>query len=109
MKCTHTTGRRFRTLLKILRLCEYDVARQFPRIARVRFEQVNDVERRPILVPIVEFIERGNLPAKRRSSIAAENQHDWRFPAEVGKLDGLGTIRGIEPEIGRGISYAQAA
>jgi len=42
----------------------------------MRFLNVDHVKRDPIAVTIVESIERGNLPAKWRSSIAAEYQHD---------------------------------
>jgi hypothetical protein len=35
---------------------------------------VNNVKRDLILVLLVQLVERGNLPAKRRSSIAAKNE-----------------------------------
>jgi len=56
-----------------------DVALHLPKIAGMRFVNVNDVERDTLAVLLVELVERGNLPAKRRSSIAAKNQYDRLF------------------------------
>ena len=71
-------------LLQALRICEYDVLADIrfhlPEIAGVGFLDVNDIERRPILVLLVQPVERGNLPAKGRSGIAAEDK-DHRFCA----------------------------
>jgi hypothetical protein len=42
----------------------------------MRLCDVDNQERDLLPVLIVELIERGNLPPERRSSIAAEKQHD---------------------------------
>jgi hypothetical protein len=46
---------------------------QPPAVTRVRFLDVNQEELCLILVLPIKLIERGNLPAKRRSSIAAKD------------------------------------
>jgi hypothetical protein len=40
----------------------------------MRFLDVHDIKRHAIPVLLIQLIERGNLPAKGRSSIAAEDQ-----------------------------------
>jgi hypothetical protein len=42
----------------------------------MRLADVDDKERDPIAVLIVKLVELGNLPAERRSSVAAKDQHD---------------------------------
>ncbi|MBZ5672497.1 MAG: hypothetical protein LAO04_22580, partial [Acidobacteriia bacterium] len=55
-----------------------------PGVKWVGFQNVYDVENRPVFVLIVEFVERGNLPAKGRSSITpasyieAQSERIWR-------------------------------
>jgi hypothetical protein len=44
----------------------------------VGFHDVNHKEYHLILVLFIKFVERGNLPAERWSSVAAENQR-YRF------------------------------
>ncbi len=52
-----------------------------PDVTGVSLANVHDVERHPIFVLLVEFIEGRNLPPERRSSVAAENQDDWFLAA----------------------------
>ena len=52
-----------------------NVDRHLPGIARVRLTNVDDEKRDAIFVLVVQTVERGNLPAKGRSSVAAEDQH----------------------------------
>jgi hypothetical protein len=71
-------------LVKTLRTRKYNLVRQItghlPDVARVRFLDVHDVERNLIFIFLVQRIQRGNLPAKRRSGIAAEYEHDRFLP-----------------------------
>jgi hypothetical protein len=65
-------------LLVILRL---------PGVNGMRFEDVDNKKRGLPLVLFVELVERGNLPAKRRSSVAPEHQDDRPLPAKRCKFD----------------------
>jgi hypothetical protein len=51
-----------------------------PNIAGMRFIDVNNEEGYPVLVLAVQLVERGNLPAKGRSSVTAKDENN-RFPA----------------------------
>jgi hypothetical protein len=48
------------------------VYRQLPFIARMCLFDVNQKEFGPILILMIEIVERGNLPAKRRSGVTAK-------------------------------------
>jgi len=48
----------------------------------VGFHDVNHKESHLILVLFIKFVERGNLPAERRSGVAAENQQHRFLPAK---------------------------
>ena len=48
----------------------------------MRFIDVNDVETNMIAILLVEFVERGNLPAKGRSSVTAKDEHDGLLAAK---------------------------
>jgi hypothetical protein len=41
----------------------------------MRFLNINEKELHLILILMIELVERGNLAPKRRSGIAAKNQH----------------------------------
>jgi hypothetical protein len=43
----------------------------------MRLSDIDHVEFDILLVLLIKLVERGNLPAKRRSSIASENENDW--------------------------------
>jgi hypothetical protein len=49
---------------------------------------IYDIEGHLIAIRLVELIERGSLPAKGWSSVAAENEHDRLQPVLRGELDG---------------------
>jgi hypothetical protein len=42
----------------------------------VRFGNVNHLEADAIAISLVKFIQGGNLPPERRSSVAAKYEHD---------------------------------
>jgi hypothetical protein len=50
-----------------------EVAPHLPEVARVSLGDVHDVKGRLVFISLVQFVERGNLPAKGRSSVAAEH------------------------------------
>jgi hypothetical protein len=50
----------------------------------MRFIDINDVESDMIAVLLVELVERGNLPAKRRSSVTAKYEDDGLLAAKRG-------------------------
>jgi hypothetical protein len=52
-----------------------DVALRLPEIAGMRFINVNNIESDMIAILLVKLVERGNLPAKGRSSVAAKDEH----------------------------------
>ena len=52
------------------------IALHLPKIAGVGFGNVNHVESHLVAILLVKLVERGNLPAKRRSSVTAEYQDD---------------------------------
>ena len=62
------------------------IYRQLPGIAGMRFLNVDQIECDLLLVPIIDFVQVGNLPAKRRSGVTTEDQHDRLFASEIGKL-----------------------
>jgi hypothetical protein len=51
----------------------------------VGFQNIDHIECRAVFVFIVELVERGNLPAERRSGVTPENQHHRPLPAEGSK------------------------
>jgi hypothetical protein len=66
----------------------FNVALHLPDVAGVRFGDVDDDEFDLILVLRVELVERGNLPAKGRSGVAAEDEDDGALlGGKRGKLD----------------------
>lgn len=77
-----------------------------PGVAGMGFLNVNDVEGRPILVLIVKLVERGNLPAKGRSSVAAEDEHNGLLPAERGKLHPALAVVRLQAEVRGRITHA---
>ena len=49
---------------------------ELPEVAGVRLLDIDREKLGAVLVLFVELVERGNLPAKWRSSVAPENEHD---------------------------------
>jgi len=86
-----------------------DVAAHLPDVARVGFFDVDGEKGDAVAIFVVELVERGNLPAKGRSGIAAEYQDDGAIAAEGRELnDGL-TVEGWEAEIGREVAGVDGA
>jgi|SRR5580700_3381611 hypothetical protein len=53
-----------------------------PNIAGVRLTDVNHIKRDAVAVLLVDFVESGNLPPKRRSRITAEYEDHGLFAAQ---------------------------
>ena len=58
-----------------------------PAVQRVRLADIDEEEFRLLFVFLVEFVERGNLPAEGSSGVAAEDQHHRLLTPERGKRD----------------------
>ena len=85
------------------------VALHLPNIARVRLIDVNNEERDPVLILLIQLVERGNLPAKGRSSVTAEDENN-RLPAPKGRqADRAGMVKKRKSEIGGCAAYRQMA
>ena len=54
-----------------------DVALHLPDVGRMSFKNINCVEVDLAFVLLGQLVQGGNLPPKRRSRIAAENENDW--------------------------------
>src|SRR5437868_443561 len=78
-KLTHTHARHLFALPDAFWTGKHDllphIALHLPNVARVRFEDVDGVKLNLLPVVVVELVERGNLPPKWRSGVAAEDQH----------------------------------
>ena len=76
----YASSRDLAAFLIVFRACKKNlvlqVALRLPDVGGMRLCDVDNQERDLLPVLIVELIERGNLPPERRSSIAAEKQHD---------------------------------
>src|ERR1700681_666181 len=75
---SHARSRHQRTLLFVFRAGKnnfvFDIALHLPNVARMRFRDVHNQESNLVSVLLGEFVESGNLPPERRSSIAAKDQ-----------------------------------
>ena len=65
----------------------FDVVRILPGVDGVRFLDINNVEGDPVLVLLVQLVERGNLPPERGSGITSEDEYDRFLTAKGRKLD----------------------
>jgi len=57
----------------------FDIALHLPNVAGMGLGNVNHQEGDAAAILLVEFVQGGNLPPERRSSVAAEHQH-YRLP-----------------------------
>ena len=87
----------------------FHVALHLPKVAGMRLIDVNDEESHMVSVLLVELIERGNLPAKRRSSIAAEDEYDGLFAAKRREGDVARVVEQWKCEIGSSVADLQMA
>ena len=70
----------------------------------MRFLDINQKEFYLILVLFIEAVESGNLPPKRRSGIAAEDQHDRLLSTQRGKLDGILIVKLLKRKVWRHVA-----
>ena len=54
--------------------------------------KIDNVEGNPVAILLEQSIERGNLPAEWRSSIAAEDQQNGALAQFGGKANGAGSV-----------------
>ncbi len=80
-----------------------------PDIAGMGLCNVDDQEFDPVPVLLVELVEGGSLPPKRRSSVAAKHEHDGLLRIERCKLDFVRPVKLRQRKIWRGIAYMQAS
>ena len=73
----------------------------------MRFDNVDDQERYLLAVLIVKLVERGNLPPKWWSSVAAENEHHWLRRSECRELHFRGLVEFGQFEVWRSIASVQ--
>src|ERR1700691_3702599 len=86
-----------------------EVRLHLPDVAGVRLLNVHDVEGGPILVLFVELVERGNLPAKGWSSVAAEDQDHWFAAVERRQANARAFVKPLQAEIRRRTPGANVA
>lgn len=102
-----------RAFLLVPGTCEDDlilnIALHLPDVTGVRFSDVNHEEGDLIAVLLIQLVECGNLPAKRWSGIAAEDQHRRLLTVERSELNLSALVNLGERKIGRGISDAKIA
>jgi hypothetical protein len=65
----------------------FHVALHLPEVAGMSLIDVNDEKCNSILILFIQFVERGNLPAKWRSSITAKNENHRSLSTERGQSD----------------------
>jgi hypothetical protein len=81
MQLPNASASHGRALLLVTRTAEQnviaDIALHLPDVGRMSFKNVDGVEVDFALVLLGQLVQGGNLPPKRRSGIAAENENDW--------------------------------
>ena len=87
----------------------FDVTLHLPYVGWMCFRDVYDIERDLVLVSGVQLVERGNLPAKWRSSITSKDQNDRLRAPKRRKRHMTGMIEKREGEIWSGISDIDVA
>ena len=85
------------------------VALRLPQVGRMRFIDIHHIESNVVFVLLVQLIERGNLPAKGRSSITSKNQHNRLLIPERRQPDKGRMIQQRKHEIRRMVSCSQVA
>src|SRR5450755_3281687 len=87
----------------------FHVAFHLPDVARMRLRDVDDQECDLISVLLVELVKGGNLPPERRSSVAAEDQHDRvALRCQTGELNRGALVEPRQREVGGGIADVQS-
>src|SRR5437660_3613148 len=69
-----------------------NVAGHLPKVGGMRLADVHRVKRNAVAELVIELVERGNLPAEGRSSIAPEHENNRADPAVRRQLHGGAVI-----------------
>ena len=71
----------------------------------MRLGDVDHKKRHAVAILLVQLVEGGHLPPERRSSVAAENEHDRAsLRGETRELHMIGLVELGKREVGRGIA-----
>jgi len=87
----------------------FDVALHLPDVAWMGLGDIDDIEYRTVFVLPIQLAERGNLPAKWRSSVTTKNEDDRLRVAKRGKRHGTGTIKERKREVRSGVINVKAS
>lgn len=87
----------------------FHVRGELPEVGGMGLLDVDDVKGDAILMGVVKPVERGNLPAKRRSSVAAEDEDDGAFAPLIGESYFGAMVEGGEGEVPGGVVEVEAA
>ena len=87
----------------------FEVRFFLPGIDGVSFLDIDHEKLSARLVLLEKLVERRDLPAERRSSVAAEDQDDGFLFAEGGKLDEGFLVTGGKQEVGRAVPSVRQA
>jgi len=75
----------------------------------MRLQDVDRVEINLALVLLGQFVQGGNLPPKRRSGVAAEDENDGLIYPKRRQFDGHPGIECLDCEVGRFTAYIERA
>ena len=107
-KLPHAHARKLFALANVLWTSEDDlianVALHLPNIAGMRFQNIDGVKLHTLTIVVVELIERGNLPPKWRSRVAAENQYYGLVIANGCQAHMRTLIKSSQREFRRGVA-----
>jgi hypothetical protein len=70
---------------------------------------VNNEERDSVFVLLIQLVERGNLPAKGRSGVTAEDENNRLLAAKGRQADRAGMVQSWKSKIGSRAAYWQMA
>lgn len=108
MQIPDTATRELLALLDRARRCKNhalpDIRLHLPNVAGMSFLDIDHVERYTVPVLFVDAIERGSLPAKGRSGIAAEDQYNRPHPSLGRERDRGPAIEAGQVKIGRHVA-----
>jgi hypothetical protein len=100
-------------LYQVLRLRVTDVflhvRLHLPLIRRVRFANINRQKIRVVFVVVVNLHHVTDVAAERRSSVAAEDEHQRAPASPFANVESIGTVKSDEPRVRRVIADFQLA
>jgi hypothetical protein len=87
----------------------FNVAFHLPHVAGMRFYDIHRQESHAVAVLLVKLIEGGNLPPERRSSIAAEDEHDRLLGQQIRQLHLPGFVELLQREIRSRVTHLKCS